>query len=166
MDKIAFKPVKKQLDIKRLASLAKSIWEEYFVCILTNQQISYMIEKFQSETALKEYITLKGYEYYFICNENGEIGYFGIHDEGESLFLSKLYLKADMRGKGIASNAFTFIEDICKIRGIKSIWLTVNKYNTHSIAVYNAKGFKIIDSEVAPIGNGFVMDDYIMQKLL
>lgn len=166
MDKIAFKPVKKQLDIKRLASLAKSIWEEYFVCILTNQQISYMIEKFQSETALKEYITLKGYEYYFICNENGEIGYFGIHDEGESLFLSKLYLKEDMRGKGIASNAFTFIEDICKIRGIKSIWLTVNKYNTHSIAVYNAKGFKIIDSEVTPIGNGFVMDDYIMQKLL
>lgn len=166
MDKIAFQPVKNQLDIKRLAVLAKSIWEEYFVCILTNQQISYMIEKFQSETALKEYITLKGYEYYFICNEKGEIGYFGIHDEGESLFLSKLYLKEDMRGKGIASNAFTFIEDICKIRGIKSIWLTVNKYNTHSIAVYNAKGFKIIDSEVTPIGNGFVMDDYIMQKLL
>lgn len=166
MDKIAFKPVKNQLDIKRLAALAKSIWEEYFVCILTNQQISYMIEKFQSETALREYIMLKGYEYYFICNENGEIGYFGIHDEGESLFLSKLYLKEDMRGKGIASNAFTFIEDICKIRGIKSIWLTVNKYNTHSIAVYNAKGFKIIDSEVTPIGNGFVMDDYIMQKLL
>lgn len=166
MDKIAFKPVKNQLDIKRLAALAKSIWEEYFVCILTNQQISYMIEKFQSETALREYITLKGYEYYFICNEKGEIGYFGIHDEGESLFLSKLYLKEDMRGKGIASNAFTFIEDTCKIRGIKSIWLTVNKYNTHSIAVYNAKGFKIIDSEVTPIGNGFVMDDYIMQKLL
>lgn len=166
MDKIDFKPVKKQLDIKRLASLAKSIWEEYFVCILTNQQISYMIEKFQSETALKEYITLKGYEYYFICNEKGEIGYFGIHDEGESLFLSKLYLKEDMRGKGIASKAFNFIEDICKIRGIKSIWLTVNKYNTHSIAVYNAKGFKIIDSEITPIGNGFVMDDYIMQKLL
>lgn len=42
----------------------------------------------------------------------------------------------------------------------------MNKYNTASIKVYKNLGFIIADSIVADIGNGFVMDDYIMEKKL
>ena len=46
----------------------------------------------------------------------------------------------------------------------KSISLTVNKYNTDSIKAYEKMGFEKIDSVVMDIGNGYVMDDYVMKK--
>jgi ribosomal protein S18 acetylase RimI-like enzyme len=55
-----------------------------------------------------------------------------------------------------------FIE-ICKLRNLKTIWLTCNRNNTESLAVYEHLGFKKVREEVADIGNGFVMDDYIME---
>ena len=51
-----------------------------------------------------------------------------------------------------------------KINMLQGMYLTVNKYNEHAIDVYKHYGFKIVDSVVTDIGNGFVMDDYIMYK--
>ena len=45
----------------------------------------------------------------------------------------------------------------------KRVFLSKLYLRTHSLDVYRAKGFKQIDSVVTDIGNGFVMDDYIMQ---
>ena len=50
-------------------------------------------------------------------------------------------------------------------KSYKSIQLTVNKYNTNTISAYKKWGFEIIDSVVTDIGEGFVMDDYIMEWL-
>ena len=43
-------------DIRALATLASEIWHEYFVSIITEEQIDYMVEKFQSYPALKKAI--------------------------------------------------------------------------------------------------------------
>ena len=54
------------------------------------------------------------------------------------------------------------ISDICKERGLKKIWLTYNKHNDNTLKIYDHLGLQITDSQVADIGNGFVMDDYIL----
>ena len=81
---------KKVNDIKELASLASSIWHEYWTCILTPEQIDYMVENFQSEKAIKNQIENENYTYYFIIKDGAKAGYFGISDKKEYLFLSKL----------------------------------------------------------------------------
>lgn len=48
----------------------------------------------------------------------------------------------------------------------ESIYLTCNKYNTHSLDVYKKYGFKTIDSVQTDIGHGFIMDDYILEYTL
>ena len=53
---------------------------------------------------------------------------------------------------------------IAKERNLKAVWLTVNRNNSHAIEVYKHKGFIITRTQVADIGNGFVMDDYIFEK--
>jgi hypothetical protein len=53
--------------------------------------------------------------------------------------------------------------DICKEDNLESIYLTVNRNNTHAYSVYLAKNFKVIAEEGTDIGCGFVMDDYIME---
>ena len=55
-----------------------------------------------------------------------------------------------------------FLINLCKERGLKKIWLTCNKYNANTLAIYNHLGFVITDAQMADIGNGFVMDDYIL----
>ncbi len=150
---------KKVNDIKELASLASSIWHEYWTCILTPEQIDYMVENFQSEKAIKNQIENENYTYYFIIKDGAKAGYFGISDKKEYLFLSKLYIKKEYRHQGLGKKAF---EKIKELANDKPIRLTVNKYNTNTINAYKKWGFEIIDAVVTDIGSGFVMDDYIM----
>ena len=149
--------------IKQLAELASKIWHEYFTSLLTAEQIDYMVDKFQSEHAMKDQMQNQNYEYYFLEVDGQIVGYTGIKPEDDKLFLSKLYIQKEYRKKGYSHLMFDFIIDLCKKRKLKSVYLTVNKYNDGSIAVYNKKGFKNIRSQVTDIGNGFVMDDYVFE---
>ncbi len=163
--KISFNQIELS-QIEELSSLAHQIWNEFFTIILSNEQIDYMVDKFLSPKAIKEHIEHKGYTYYFIKEETTPIGFIAIRLEKEKLFLSKLYLQKSSRGKGYASLAFDFIEDIAKQHHKNFIYLTVNKYNNHSIDVYKKKGFIEIDAKVCDIGHGYVMDDFIMEKVI
>ncbi len=150
--------VKKE-EINTLAELASEIWHEYWPCILSPEQIDYMVEKFQSEKAIKEQIEYENYTYYFLITDRKITGYIGVSDKGEYLFLSKFYIQKKFRHQGIGKMAF---EEIKKL-GFNKIQLTVNKYNKNTINAYLKYGFKTIDEAVTDIGNGFVMDDYIME---
>ncbi len=149
-------------DIKELALLASEIWHEYWPCILTSEQIDYMVDKFQSENAIINQIENENYTYYFLKVDEKTAGYTGVSDYKDYLFLSKLYIKKEFRHKELGKKAF---EEIKKL-GFNRIQLTVNKYNKNTIDAYLKYGFKIIDKAVTDIGNGFVMDDYIMEFTL
>ena len=163
---IKFKLVTDICDIQKLSTLASAIWHEAFADILCPEQIDYMIEKFQSFGAIKTAIDKDNYEYFFISDETGIAGYTGIQEADGKLFLSKLYIAKENRGRKIASKAFDFIETLARKRNLKSIWLTVNRNNAHAIEVYKSKGFSIIRTQVTDIGNGFVMDDFVFEKNL
>lgn len=60
---LTFEKVTTQESIKKTAELAKDIWNKYFITIITQSQIDYMIDKFQSEMSMSEQIR-SGYEYY------------------------------------------------------------------------------------------------------
>ncbi|WP_110932867.1 GNAT family N-acetyltransferase [Paenibacillus bouchesdurhonensis] len=151
-------------EIASLAHLASEIWHEYFITIISNEQIDYMIEKFQSVPALTDQMTNQDYEYYFMTIQDNPVGYLGVKPEEGKLFLSKFYIQQEHRGKGYASQAMELLVDICRNRNLAAIWLTVNRHNTSTIAVYEKKGFKTVRTQAADIGNGFVMDDYVMEK--
>lgn len=161
---ITFKKVLNNEDIKLLAQTAEIVWHEAFKEILTLEQIEYMIKKFQSYEALSLAINKDNYEYFFIKDNNIVVGYTGLQKQGNKLFLSKLYILKEYRGKKIATKSFEFIENLAKEKGLKSIFLTVNRFNNHAINVYKHKGFINVKSQVSDIGNGFVMDDYVFEK--
>ncbi len=152
-------------DLPALAAMASQVWHEFFPCILSLGQIDYMVEKFQSEQAMARQIQ-NGYSYYFIQAEDARVGYIGIQPKDGKLFLSKLYLLKDYRGKGYAGKAFAFLEDLCREKGLNSIWLTVNRHNDHAVDVYRSKGFAVVREEKTDIGSGYFMDDYIMELTL
>ncbi len=146
-------------DVKEFADFASSIWHEYWPCILSEEQINYMVDKFQSESAISDQIKNENYTYYYLVDNAEKIGYTGLSDKGDYLFLSKLYIKKEFRHKGYGGKAFDKIKNL----GYSRIRLTVNKNNTNSINAYFKYGFKTVNEDVTDIGSGFVMDDYIME---
>lgn len=151
-------------EVAELSRLASVIWQEYYVSIITLEQIDYMIQKYQSESAITEQIYQQGYEYYFIQRDDSPVGYMSVKQEEGKLFLSKFYIGKEHRGQGYASQALAFLEQLCIEQSMNLIWLTVNRHNESSIAVYEKKGFQTVREQVADIGNGFVMDDFVMEK--
>ncbi len=123
-----------------------------------------MVEKFQSVDAMTEQIEKQGYTYLSVCDDEELCGYIGIKPESDDrLFLSKLYLRNDKRGRGTASAMLNYVFEEARKIGKKRVYLTVNKHNDHAIEVYKKIGFVVTDTAVTDIGGGYVMDDYIME---
>lgn len=154
-----------QDQVRQIASKAQVIWRQHFTPIIGEGQVAYMLEKFQSESALTAQLQ-EGYEYYQLLADGCLCGYLGVHAQDGELFLSKLYIEQAHRGQGIARRAFAFLQDLCARRGLHRIWLTCNKHNENTLAVYRHLGFKTIDTQQADIGGGYIMDDYIMEYRL
>ncbi len=156
-------PVMNSADADIVAAIAREVWNEHYSVILAKEQIEYMLEKFQSAGAILQQMEEQQYSYFLLASPR-PFGYFAIKEEGGSLFLSKFYILKEFRGNGCASVGFDFMEEFAAGRGLSTIWLTVNRENAESISVYRHKGYEIVREQVADIGNGFVMDDYIMEK--
>lgn len=148
-----------------IETLAKEIWTEYYTSIIGIQQVVYMLNKFQSIAAIESQID-EGFEYFIIEIKGLSIGYLSVKKENSSLFLSKIYLSRSFRGLGYGKATLLFVENHARSNGLKKIRLTVNKNNTGSIKAYVNFGFVRVDDVVMDIGGGYVMDDYVLEKLI
>lgn len=153
-------------DIIRVSALAKEIWHEHYDSIIGALQVDYMTEKFQSPGAIREQIKKEGYQYYQLVGPDGPAGYFAYHAVPEGLFLSKIYIAKDYRGRGYSHKVMEHLEQFADEHRLSKIWLTVNRMNASSILAYEKLGFTKAGTQVSDIGCGFVMDDYIMEKPL
>ncbi len=158
-------PVTTQEHVAITANLAHKIWNQHYVPIIGQAQVDYMIAKFQNEEAFTKHIE-DGHMYYLISHASDFCGYLAlVPDLGQQkLMISKIYIDADYRGFGLGLKFLNFAEEEAKKSNLKSLWLTVNKYNLSSIEWYKIYGFEIIKPVQFDIGNGFIMDDYLMEK--
>jgi len=92
------------------------------------------------------------------------IGFASYGPEQGKLKLHKLYLHPDWQRQGFGTRLLKHVEAQAKAAGFHQVVLGVNKQNRPAIAAYQKNGFIIQESIVTQIGNGFVMDDYVMAK--
>ena len=164
---ISIEKISTENELHEIAVLAEKICHECFIGIISTEQIDYMVEKFQSFGARKNQTETQDYYYMSVRLDGTLCGYIGVKPESDDrFFLSKLYLHKSVRGQGIASVMLAEVFKEAWKNGKKSVYLTVNKHNVHAVDVYKKTGFVITDSVVTDIGNGFVMDDYIMEYKL
>ncbi len=165
MGALEFVKVSSDEEICRVAALAHDIWTEYYTPLLGEKQVEYMLESFQSAGAIRKTLG-EGWHYrYLLVRLDGEdVGYFSFTIENGGLFLSKIYLRQELRGHGIFSQVIDYLKKLCDRYDLYKIWLTVNKNNSDAIAAYERLGFTREYGQVTDIGGGFVMDDYVMIK--
>jgi len=159
--------IKSTEEIESVALLAKQIWQQHFTPIIGSEQVAYMLENFQSAAAIQQQI-LDGAVYFAVEENQQYLGYMVLigNADQEKIMLSKLYVKHDVRGKGLGKALLDYAENLA-IRSKKPLlWLTVNRFNDDTIAWYTRQNFIITDKLKKDIGNGFFMDDFIMQKVI
>lgn len=156
--------VTKTTEIQTVEKLANKIWNSHYVPIIGQNQVDYMLEKFQSFNAIKEQIN-NNYEYFLIFKNKKAVGYLCLLPDNLSkkIMISKIYINENNRGSGFGKQLIDFTINLAQNRKIKTIWLTVNKNNNNSINWYKKLNFKITEKVEMDIGNGYVMDDYVME---
>lgn len=160
-------PVVTDADVEAVAALARVIWMQHYVPIIGGEQVDYMLRTRQSPNAIRQHIDA-GADYYRVRSHDRDAGYFAMVPERESgrVMLSKIYIERSRRGGGLGRAIIRDAEDYGRQRDMHTLWLTVNKHNDGAIAFYKLMGFRIVRKVVDDIGNGFVMDDYVMEKPL
>lgn len=162
---INFHEVKSDSNLALIENMANTIWHEHYTPIIGTEQVNYMLDKFQSVSTMRDQIN-QGYQYFLINFNDNAVGYLSFEKRENVLFLSKIYLLKSERGKGIGRKAMEFVVSVAKGFTCTKVSLTVNKFNLNSIRAYERAGFKKKGELVQDIGNGFVMDDYLMEKTI
>lgn len=164
-EEIKFESVCDQAAAEETARLAYDIWHQHYDGLIGSNQVDYMLETFQSSVAILRDISEKGYEYYLLKDQGDCLGYYAVrldHDSDE-LFLSKIYIDSKARGRGLARK---MLDHMINRNKPDSIWLTVNKNNSNTIAVYEHLGFRTEKMQKVDIGSGYYMDDLVMRLQL
>jgi diamine N-acetyltransferase len=147
-------------EVHQLAAMAKEIWYEYYLSIISKEQIDFMLERFYNREKLEQEWN-DGVQFFFLGDAEKPLGFLSISEQNlGNFFIHKFYIKKEKRGEGIGTKAFH--ELIHKTPKAQVIRLQVNRKNTASINFYFKNGFKIEKWADFEIDNGYEMNDFIM----
>jgi ribosomal protein S18 acetylase RimI-like enzyme len=146
-------------------SLAHRIWPHTFGSILSTAQIAYMLEWMYSISSIKEQVEKKGHRFILVKRDDEFIGYasyeINFGNSGDTK-LHKIYVLPECQGTGAGKILMDEVISRTEKSGSKHLLLNVNRDNP-ALGFYQKKGFMVIRTEDIDIGNGYFMNDYVMQ---
>ncbi|WP_294246649.1 GNAT family N-acetyltransferase [uncultured Chryseobacterium sp.] len=158
-------------DIALIQELAKNSWEHAYQDILSAGQIAYMLNTMYSYEEILGHLQHPGYHYYLMQDQAdgrfmGFIGYENSYEGEEATTkLHRIYLVPGFKGRGAGKEALHFLRGEVQKTGGRRIILNVNKHNP-AIKFYESQGYRVYGEGVFDIGNGYFMDDYLMEFLI
>ncbi len=154
-------------DIPLIQELTEQIWRPTYTSILSAEQIVYMLDMMYSTASLTRQMNEQQQHFIVLYDETRPIGFaaYGATDTDGIHKLHKIYLHSDYQGKGVGKFFIEAVMDRVKAAGAHTLELDVNRYNKARL-FYERQGFTIINEKDTHIGNGYEMNDYVMQKPL
>ncbi len=153
-------------DVSLIQDIASRVWPQTYSAIISGDQIKYMLDMMYSADSLREQMIEKNCEFIIVQNTELSFGFASFSSFDNELFrLHKLYVDIASQGLGLGVMLLNEVARRSADRGGSVLELNVNKYNKAK-TFYEKNGFTIFREEVIDIGNGFVMDDFVMRKSL
>lgn len=155
-------------DFESIAALARRIWLEHYISIISKGQIEYMLGGRFTPENLARYIDANDRWFDVLRLDGAIVGYcsHALLADPREMKLEQLYLLPELHGLGLGKRMMVHIEAHTRELGRDTLVLQVNKQNTKAASVYLRAGFEVREEAVVDIGSGYVMDDFIMQKRL
>lgn len=155
-------------DFDAVARLARTIWLAHYTSMITTEQIEYMLGGRFTPENLRRYVGAADRWLDVLSAQDELIGYcsYALTRSAGEMKLEQLYLLPRLHGQGLGKLMLEHIERQSLQRSCRMLMLQVNRHNDKALQVYRRAGFSVREAVVTDIGNGFVMDDYIMEKRL
>ncbi len=153
-------------DIPIIQEIAHTTWFPTFEEILSKEQIKYMLEMMYSTESLTEQIEVKNHIFYLAKENTTNLGFISVelnYQNQPKAKIHKIYILPNLQGKGIGKILMQKAEDLALENNQKSITLNVNRFNK-ALNFYENIGYQIIKTEDINIGNGYLMEDFVLEK--
>jgi len=155
-----------QQDIEVISELAEKIWWPSYRNIISDEQISFMLNDMYSVESLKGQMD-SGIEFILAERENIPIAFagFSLTDPEAGVYkLHKLYVLPSEQGSGTGKKLINHLSDSAREQGGKILELNVNRGNPAS-EFYKKAGFNIyLKMDISY--HKFILNDYVMRKKL
>lgn len=153
-------------DISTIQDIAYQTWPVTYKNILSNEQLLYMLNLFYHKDALQKQFEDNSFSFIISLTNNNSVGFaiYSIISSDGHYKLDKLYILPESQSKGIGKFMLDFILSDLKNKNAKRLTLNVNR-NNKAVEFYLKQNFKIIKEEDNDIGNGYFMNDYVMEKI-
>jgi len=158
-------------ELNILEKLARAIWPSTYSDIISAAQIEFMLSWMYAEQTLQSQFD-QGHEFYILSEQNSDLGFLALewittntNNKQQLLKINKLYILGQQQNKGFGKALIQKAIQRASKTNVSEIILQVNKANKAK-DFYAHLGFQIKEEAIFDIGNGFVMDDYIMSYKL
>lgn len=144
--------------------IAHLTWPDTFKDILSKDQIEYMLNWMYDLKQL-EFQFDNGHLFFVAEHEGKPAGFIGIqpnHPEKGITKIHKIYILPSMQGMGIGKKLIEHVVDLSRQSNILNLQLNVNRFN-NAVHFYKSQGFEILYEENIDIGNGYLMEDFVMR---
>lgn len=154
-------------DIPLIRELAHATWKTTYPDILPEEQMNYMLEMMYSTSSLNHQINQQKHRFLFAMDDGRPVAFASWSEMAikGSYRLHKIYVSATRQGKGIGKKLIERIIQTIQPEGSAVLELNVNRHNKAK-DFYLRQGFRIVREEDIDIGNGYFMNDYVMQKTI
>lgn len=150
-------------DIPLIRELTFKIWPQTYSAILPQGQIGYMLKMMYSEASLKKQMD-EGAQFIIVNDGTVPVGFAAYQQMQNKIYkLHKIYVLSSQQGKGTGKYLINYIISSIKKEGAAALQLQVNR-NNKAKGFYEKLGFNIIEEADFDIGNGYFMNDYVMEK--
>lgn len=153
-------------DVDAVAALAREIWQAAYLTLIGQGQIDFMLaQRYGAERMMAE-LTRPDIWWRQLTLDGERAGFSSCHldaTKGE-LKLDKLYIHPRQQRLGLGGRLIADAEDLARQQGCHHLVLCVHKRNAQAIAAYEKHGFAVREPVYIDIGDGYVMDDYLMAK--
>jgi len=155
-------------DIKIIQDVANRTWPITYGEILSKEQLDYMMDLIYSEESLIKQIQKQEQLFYIAYEETSILAFIAIEHNYKNEAVTrihKIYILPEAQGKGVGKSLLDVIQKLAQENNSTSLSLNVNRFNK-ALNFYQKLGFEIIGEENIAIGNGYLMEDYKMEKRL
>lgn len=155
-------------DVPVIQDIARITWYPTFEDILSKEQISYMLRMMYSTESLTEQIEVKKHQFYLAKEKNMTLGFISVelnYQNQPVAKIHKIYILPMAQGRGLGKILMQKAEQLALENHQKLITLNVNRFNV-ALNFYSNLGYQNIKSEDINIGNGYLMEDFVLEKKL
>jgi diamine N-acetyltransferase len=146
-----------------VSALARTVWQATYPALISQAQIDAMLADRYAPQHIRAQLDDPRQAWRVVRRDAAPIAFAHALLDDSGCKLDKLYVHPEQQRRGIGAALLAAIVDWARARQARRIWLQVNRGNAQAIRAYEKYGFRIVGSRVFDIGDGFVMDDHLME---